>query len=70
MAHPQAIELLSSSLLAPDEISDLAEVTITYRANQNGAHIGYRNGTGSTRTARTSATGTGLVATVFAARSR
>jgi hypothetical protein len=36
LAEPEAIRILSSPLLSDDEIGELASLTITFRANQNG----------------------------------
>lgn len=36
LADPEAIRVLSSPLLSDDEIGELASLTITFRANQNG----------------------------------
>jgi len=36
LADPEAIRMLSSPLLSDDEIGELASLTITFRANQNG----------------------------------
>ncbi len=51
LVDPEAIRVLSSPLLGDDEIGELASLTITFRANQNGGthaaecrHVSVRGG--------------------------